>query len=57
MIQRINWAADPSDSGRERSAGLMANYLYEPEHIAARAEAFVTRSEVAMSNAVKELLH
>jgi malonyl-CoA decarboxylase len=56
-IQRINWAADPSDTGRERSAGLMANYLYEPDHIATRAEAFVTRGDVAMSNAVKELLH
>jgi malonyl-CoA decarboxylase len=55
-IQRINWLADPSPTGRERSVGLMANYLYEPEHIAARAEAFVARNEVAMSNAVRELL-
>jgi malonyl-CoA decarboxylase len=57
MIQRINWLADPSDTGRERSAGLMANYLYEPDQIAARAEAFVTQSVVPMSNAVRELLH
>jgi malonyl-CoA decarboxylase len=57
MIQRINWLADPSDNGRERSAGLMANYLYEPEHIAARAEAFATQSVVPMSNSVRELLH
>jgi malonyl-CoA decarboxylase len=56
-IQRINWLADPSETGRERSAGLMANYLYEPEHIAARAEAFLTQSDVPMSNAVRELLH
>jgi len=56
LIQRINWLADPSDTGRDRSAGLMANYLYEPDQIAARSEAFVTRSEVAMSNAVRELL-
>jgi malonyl-CoA decarboxylase len=57
MIQQINWLADPSETGRERSAGLMANYLYEPDHIAARAEAFVTQSVVPMSNAVRELLH
>ena len=55
-IARINWLADPSPTGRGRSAGLMANYLYEPEHIGERAEAFVARSEVAMSGAVRELL-
>jgi malonyl-CoA decarboxylase len=56
LIQRINWLADPSESGRDSSAGLMANYQYEPEHIPARSEAFVTRGEVPMSNAVRELL-
>ena len=55
-IARINWLADPSPTGRERSAGLMANYLYEPDHIAERADAFVARSEVAMSSAVRDLL-
>jgi malonyl-CoA decarboxylase len=55
-IQRINWLADPSPTGRDRSVGLMANYVYEPDHIAERAEAFVTRSEVSMANAVRELL-
>ncbi len=47
MIQRINWLADPSPLGRERSASLMANYVYEPDRIAARADAFVARGEVA----------
>ena len=56
MIKRINWLADPSPTGRDRSAGLMANYVYEPEHIAARAEGFVARSEVPMSAPVRELL-
>ena len=55
-IQRINWLADPSPTGRDRSAGLMANYLYEPDHISARAEAFVARNEVSMSSAVRDLL-
>ena len=55
-IARINWLADPSPTGRGRSAGLMANYLYEPDHIDERAEAFVARSEVSMSGAVRELL-
>ena len=55
-IQRINWLADPSPTGRDRSVGLMANYVYEPDHIGARAEGFVARNEVAMSNTVRELL-
>ncbi len=55
-IARINWLADPSPTGRERSAGLMANYLYEPDHIVERAEAFVARDEVSMSGPVRELL-
>ena len=29
----------------------MANYVYEPDHIAERAEGFVARSEVSMSSA------
>jgi malonyl-CoA decarboxylase len=55
-IERINWLADPSPIGRDRSGGLMANYVYEPDHIAERAEGFVARGEVSMSNAVRELL-
>jgi malonyl-CoA decarboxylase len=55
-IARINWLADPSPVGRERSAGLMANYLYEPDQIAQRADAFVARSEISMSSAVRDLL-
>ena len=43
-------------TGRDRSAGLMANYLYEPDHISERAEAFVARNEVSMSGPVKNLL-
>lgn len=55
-IARINWLADPSPTGRGRSAGLMANYVYEPDHIARRADAFVARGEVSMSAAVRDLL-
>jgi malonyl-CoA decarboxylase len=56
VVERINWLADPSPIGREQSATLMVNYLYEPDHIAARAEAYAARGEVAMSGAVRELL-
>ncbi|MDQ1448832.1 MAG: malonyl-CoA decarboxylase, partial [Actinomycetota bacterium] len=56
VVERINWLADPTPIGRERSATLMVNYTYEPDRIAARADAYVGRGEVATSNAVRELL-
>ena len=56
VIDRINWLADPSPTGRERSATLMANYAYEPDRIAARADAYAGRGEVASSAAVRDLL-
>jgi malonyl-CoA decarboxylase len=56
VVERINWLADPTPIGRERSASLMVNYTYEPDRIAARADAYVGRGEVATSNAVRELL-
>jgi malonyl-CoA decarboxylase len=55
-IERINWQADPSPLGHERSAGLMVNYRYDTEWIAERAEAYAARGEIAASTAVKELL-
>ena len=55
-VERINWMADPSPIGRARSYGLMANYLYEDDRIAERAEAYVARGEVAVSAAVRDLI-
>jgi malonyl-CoA decarboxylase len=55
-VERINWMADPSPSGRSRSYGLMANYLYEPDRIPERAEAYAARGEVAVSAAVEEAI-
>jgi malonyl-CoA decarboxylase len=55
-VERLNWLADPSPTGRERSVGIMANYRYDPERIMERAEAYVARGEVAMSDAVRQLL-
>jgi malonyl-CoA decarboxylase len=55
-VESIDWMADSSPTGHARSFGLMANYLYEPDHIPARAEAYVTRGEVPMSSEVRELV-
>jgi malonyl-CoA decarboxylase len=55
-LERIDWLADPSPSGRNSSAGLMANYLYEPDKIARHAEQYARDGEVAVSGAIRELL-
>lgn len=55
-IDSVNWLADPSPTGHERSVGIMANYNYEPDRIPERVEAYATRGEVAVSPAVRELL-
>lgn len=53
-VERINWMADASATGRARSFGVMANYLYEPDRIPERAEAYATRGEVSMSSEVRD---
>ncbi len=55
-VERINWMADPSPVGRTRAFGLMANYLYEDDQIAERAEAYAAHGEVSASSAVRDLV-
>ncbi len=55
-VERVNWMADPSPTGRARSFGVMANYLYEPDRIPERAEAYATRGEVPASSEVRDLI-
>jgi malonyl-CoA decarboxylase len=55
-VEGINWMADTSPTGRARSFGVMANYLYEPDRIPERAEAYANRGEVTMSSEVRDLI-
>jgi malonyl-CoA decarboxylase len=55
-VEQIDWMADPSPTGRARSFGVMANYLYEPDRIAERAEAYATSGTVPASAAVRDLV-
>ncbi len=55
-VERVNWMADSSPTGRARSFGVMTNYLYEPDRIPERAEAYTTKGEVPMSSEVRELI-
>ncbi len=55
-LEAVDWLADPSPFGRARSAGIMANYLYEPDAIATRAERYARETEVTRSTAIADLL-
>jgi malonyl-CoA decarboxylase len=55
-VERIDWMADASPTGRARSFGVMTNYLYEADRIAERAEAYATRGEIPMSSEVRDLV-
>lgn len=54
LIERINWAGDPSTKGLKQSYGLMVNYLYDLKRLDKNRSEFA-RSKFAVSNAVGKL--
>jgi malonyl-CoA decarboxylase len=55
-LERINWLADLSEKGMNRSYGIMVNYYYELSDIEKNHEEYVTRGHVIASRSVKALL-
>jgi malonyl-CoA decarboxylase len=55
-VERLNWMGDRSPKGMAESCGLMVNYLYRPDDIAANHESFVTQGRVATSGEVRSQL-
>jgi malonyl-CoA decarboxylase len=55
-LERINWLADLSEIGMDRSYGIMVNYYYELSDIEKNHEEYVTRSHIVASRSVKSLL-
>lgn len=53
---RINWPADLADGALKRAHGLMINYLYDPDRIEARHEAFANHGTVACSPDIQRKL-
>ncbi len=49
QLERINWLGNTAPRGMRESFGIMANYLYKPDAIAANHEAFVKTGKVARS--------
>lgn len=55
-LERIHFLANTAPRAIRESFGVMVNYLYDPEAIEARHEAFVRDGAVARSSAVDQIL-
>lgn len=54
-LERINWAADSSPAGLERSIGIMVNYVYRLKDIEKNHELYFSEGKVVASAAVRKL--
>ncbi|MEH6593558.1 MAG: malonyl-CoA decarboxylase [Halioglobus sp.] len=55
-LHRVHGGADLSPKGREQSAGIMVNYLYDLTKIEVNHEAYFDKGKVSASRAVSRLL-
>ncbi|MDY7103978.1 MAG: malonyl-CoA decarboxylase family protein [Actinomycetota bacterium] len=54
-VERINWLANASPTGLERSCGLMVNYRYEPDRIDTNHDAYIDEGRIISAAAVQRL--
>ena len=52
-VERLNWRADTSENGLRQAAGMMVNYLYEPDDLEENVEAFMREGRVVAVAAVR----
>jgi malonyl-CoA decarboxylase len=55
-LERINWLADSSRAGIERSAGIMVNYVYRLKDIEKNHELYFADGTIVAAAAVRKLL-
>jgi malonyl-CoA decarboxylase len=55
-LHRLHWAADLSEKGKQQSAGMMVNYLYDLNRIEINHEAYFDQGVIAASKTVTRLL-
>jgi malonyl-CoA decarboxylase len=55
-LQGLHRDADLSEKGRQQSAGIMVNYLYDLEKIEINHEAYFEAGEIAAAGSIKRLL-
>jgi len=54
-LQRINWLADTSPNGFKQSAGMLVNYVYNPDKIVRNHERYVKDGNFAFSKDIVDL--
>ena len=54
-LERLNWMADPSNMGIQRSFGLMANYLYRVDDLDRNHEAYAGEYRIVGSPTIRQL--
>ena len=55
-LWRINWLADSSQLGMNRSYGIMVNYKYHLPDIATNANDYIINEHLPLSSSVQQLL-
>ncbi|MEM1112459.1 MAG: malonyl-CoA decarboxylase [Pseudomonadota bacterium] len=55
-LHRLHWAADLTAKGRQQSAGIMVNYLYDLDKIEVNHEAYFDEGKISASKAVTKLI-
>ena len=55
-LERLNWLADLSNNGIQRSYGIMVNYHYKLSEIENNHEKYVTKTKIVASRSVRSLL-
>ncbi len=55
-LHRLHWAADLTQKGKEQSAGIMVNYLYDLDKIELNHEEYFDQGSIAASRTISKLL-
>ncbi|MCW8886711.1 MAG: malonyl-CoA decarboxylase [Motiliproteus sp.] len=55
-IEQLNWLADRSDKGLQRSAGIMVNYLYDLDNIEANSENYSADGSINAHDQINTLI-
>lgn len=55
-LHRLHWAADLSTKGKQQSAGIMVNYLYDLDKIEINHEEYFDQGQIAVSKTISKLL-
>ncbi|HEX9701755.1 MAG TPA: malonyl-CoA decarboxylase family protein, partial [Rhodospirillales bacterium] len=55
-MERLNWKGDLSQKGREQSAAMMMNYLYDLGRVEDNHEAYTSDGRIRISSSLRGIL-